>query len=129
MNVQFKLTVKLEKGKEFTLTEDEARELQTKLNALFGETKFVPYTPYVPVQPILPIWYQQKQHPYDWYTIYCSSDSAGTISNYNGSVSSDTAKITLENGNGVVGSDNINRNYSVADLKVTLENETGRITY
>ena len=126
MTTEFELKIKMDSGKEFSLSEIEARELQTKLNALFGETKYVPYVTYPQV---FPIWYQQKQHPYDWYTIYCSSDSAGTISNYNGSVSSDTAKITLENGNGVVGSDNINRNYSVADLKVTLENETGRITY
>lgn len=101
METTFELRIKLDsKGKkEFTLTEEEARELQTKLNALFGETK-THYVPYVPVQPVFPYWYQQKTYPYDWYTITCSSDSAGTISNYNGSVSS--ANITLENGNGKI---------------------------
>jgi hypothetical protein len=105
MTTEFELKIKMDSGKEFSLSEIEARELQSKLNALFGETKYVPYTPYVPV---FPTWYERKPFPYDYYTITCSTDSAGTFKiddNYvsrNSSVSSDTAKITLENNSGKI---------------------------
>jgi hypothetical protein len=87
MEAKFELHIKLDsKGKkEFTLSEDEARELQTKLNALFGETKYIPYVQYPQV---LPIWYTQNPYPgYDWYKITCgtSDGSENIISNQDGS--------------------------------------------
>ena len=107
MEIVFELKIILNDKKEIVLSESEARELQIKLNTLFGETKtqFIPYQPYTP---ILPVWYKAKPLPYDWYTVYCSSDTASTFKiddNYvsrNSSVSSDTAKITLENNNGEI---------------------------
>ena len=115
MEAKFELHIKLDsKGKkEFTLTEEEARELQTKLNALFGETKYVPYVQYPQV---FPLWYNTPQKIGDWYQITCgSSDIAGTISNYSGSVSSDTIKVTLQNESG-----------NLTEKIKSLQNELGR---
>lgn len=100
MTTEFELKIKMDSGKEFSLSEIEARELQTKLNALFGETKYVPYVTYPQV---FPIWYQQKQHPYDWYTITCSYDSSSNIVyNSDNTVRNTMGNITLENNNGKI---------------------------
>jgi hypothetical protein len=74
MEATIQIKIKLDKGKELLLSQEDAKKLYDKLHELFGEKERVAYVPYVPYTP--PI----ITRPYTpWYTngttITCSDSS------------------------------------------------------
>ena len=75
MDVNIEVKIKMDKGKEIILKDEEARELFLKLKGIYEKektTEYVPWYPYYPNAPFYPVTYS--------YETWSSSDNTISIS-------------------------------------------------
>jgi len=92
MEAKIQVKIKMEKGKEITLNQEEAKELFLKLKEIYDQPEKTTYIPFYPYTPPI-IWYNTKPYTPYWTT----TDGSATITySTDNNLSTNTDTVTIK---------------------------------